>query len=786
MQIKKTIFFIGLFLLNAASLFAQNAWSVLASPITLQVDTTNIILSDYFPFGNKIDSVRLPKGLQQIVFSNTELTVKGKAEKKVSFISFYIAKERYDIPCFNADKENVDLTLELAIPANKLEIKGTFSSWAPNTKGISAIDPIPSKRWNIQLKKINTGKHQYKLIADGIEVNPLNANLISNGMGGTNVVLEVGLKGQNTPMVKTSAFDKDYIELEVSNAEYYIAFWDHKFVKEEKAKAKKIKVAIPTEAKNKKRSFIRIYAYGNGNISNDVLIPLEYGRVLNSSSLLERSDLHAQIMYFVMVDRFYDGDKTNNPAKLQGVHPKADYYGGDIAGIEKKMNEGYFQNLGFNTLWLSPIAKNPDSAWGLWNKNITTKFSAYHGYWPTSYSLVDKRFGSNTSFTTFISKAHEKDMNIVLDFVAHHIHKDHPLYTQHPDWVTSLYLPDGTMNTERWDDHRLTTWFDTFLPTLDFQQAKVNEVISDSVMYWVKNFDIDGFRHDASKHVPEQFWRTLTKKIRNENHQKNKEFFYQIGETYGSPELIGSYVNSGQMDGQFDFNLYDAGVNAFAMDVESLEESEKNFLRLKETIQESFKYYGAHHLMGNISGNQDKPRFASLAEGTVRNDEDTKLTGWTKDIQRVGQKGYLRIAQMMAMNFGLPGIPVVYYGDEIAMVGANDPDNRRMMKFENLNAEEKALKEKVQLMANLRKNRVELIYGDYTVLPCTKGFFAFERNYFSKKTIFVFSKLEGNASIELPYKALNIKANFNSKVSYNNNLINIELGKDSFEIFTID
>ncbi len=128
MQIKKTIFFIGLFLFSAASLFAQNAWSVLASPITLQVDTTNIILSDYFPFGNNIDSVRLPKGLQQIVFSNTELTVKGKAEKKVSFISFYIAKERYDIPCFNADKENVDLTLELAIPANKLEIKGTFSS----------------------------------------------------------------------------------------------------------------------------------------------------------------------------------------------------------------------------------------------------------------------------------------------------------------------------------------------------------------------------------------------------------------------------------------------------------------------------------------------------------------------------------------------------------------------------------------------------------------------------------------------------------------------------------
>lgn len=786
MQIKKTLFFIGVFLFSTSILYAQSAWSVLASPITLQVDTTRIIISDYFPFATKIDSVQLPKGLKQIDISSSELIVGGKSDKKISYIRFYAENERYDIPCFNADKENVSLTIDLANATNKLEIKGTFSSWAPSSKGIKSLDPLPSKRWIIDLKKVNTGKHQYKLVADGNEVNPLNANLISNGMGGTNVVLEVGVKGQNIPVVTTSAFDKDFVVLDIANVEYCTAFWNHKFIKEENTKSKKFKLAIPSEAKSIKRSYLRIYTYGNGNVSNDVLIPLEYGRVVNSTSLLERSDLHSQIMYFMMVDRFYDGNKLNNPAKLNGVHPKADYYGGDIAGIEKKLEEGYFQDLGFNTIWLSPIAKNPDSAWGLWTKNITTKFSAYHGYWPTSYSLVDKRFGTNESFANFISKAHEKELNIVLDFVAHHIHKDHPLYTQHPDWVTSLYLPDGSMNTERWDDHRLTTWFDTFLPTLDFQQDEVNEVISDSVMYWVRNFDIDGFRHDASKHVPEQFWRTLTRKIRNETHQKNKESFYQIGETYGSPELIGSYVNSGQMDGQFDFNLYDAGVNAFAMDVKSLEESDKNFVRLKETIQESFKYYGAHHLMGNISGNQDKPRFASLAEGTVRNDEDTKLVGWSKDIQHVGQKGYLRTAQMMALNFGLPGIPVVYYGDEIAMVGANDPDNRRMMKFENLNAEEKSLKEKVQLMANLRKNRVELVYGDFNVLPCTNGYFAFERNYFGKRTIIVFSKMKGSAVITLPYKTNNIKANFNSTVVIKNNTINVELGDDSFEIFTID
>ncbi len=89
MQIKKAIFSVGLFLLSTVSLYAQNAWSVLASPITLQVDTTIIILSDYFPFATKIDSVRLPKGLQQPEFSKNEYKLKGKAEKKISYISFY-------------------------------------------------------------------------------------------------------------------------------------------------------------------------------------------------------------------------------------------------------------------------------------------------------------------------------------------------------------------------------------------------------------------------------------------------------------------------------------------------------------------------------------------------------------------------------------------------------------------------------------------------------------------------------------------------------------------------
>lgn len=784
MQIKKHVLILILMFCFFQNSIAQKAWGVLASPYKFQVDTSSLLITDYFPFDSKIDSVKLPKGIQTIRLSNTELLMYGKPLELVSYIRFYIADESYDIPCFAADKENVSLTLQLENAASKLEIKGTFTSWAPITKGISPVGSLPSKTWTIYLQKINRGKHQYKLIADGKEVNPLAEQTVSNGMGGTNVSLQVGNNTGLKASVQTSQFEAENISLKAENIEGYIAFWDHKLLSYSNKKSKKINIKIPKEASAKKRSYIRVYAYGNGSIANDVLIPLEKGRVVSTTGMLERSDLHTQIMYFMMVDRFLDGDKSNNPAKLEGVNPKADFYGGDILGVQKKVEDGYFEELGMNTIWLSPIAKNPDGAWGYWNKNITTKFSSYHGYWPSSYSIVDRRFGTNELFSKFIDRAHEKELNVVLDFVAHHIHTDHPLYKAHPNWVTSLYLPDGSMNTERWDDYRLTTWFDTFLPTLDFQRKEVNEIISDSVMYWVRNFDIDGFRHDASKHVPEQFWRTLTQKIRLESRKKNSASFYQIGETYGSPELIGSYVNSGQMDGQFDFNMYDAGVDVFAFDANATE-SVKKFKRLSETIQESFKYYGAHHLMGNISGNQDKPRFASLAEGTVRPDEDTKLAGWTRDIQHVGEKGYARMSQMMALNFTLPGVPVVYYGDEIAMPGGNDPDNRRMMKFENYNESEKALKEKVQSLANLRKNNLELIYGDFKQLACTEGFYAYERNYFGRKTIILFSKNAGKTELQLESN-LKLKAHFGHAFQYSKNKLTLELTNDDFEIFTIE
>lgn len=756
---------------------AQKAWGVLASPIKLNVDTTIIYLSDFFPYGDFIDTISTNSNLSIKRISSNEILLIGNLNTKVANIRFQTKEDKYDIPLIASDKENVQLNIQLAKAVSNLSIKGSFSNWTVVSNDIEAIGTLPSKIWTINLKKINSGRHEYKLIGDGIELDPINSTIVSNGIGGTNAILEIGTKSDKAVSIRTNNFEGSKVIISAENIEGYYVFWNHHLIQSSNKKTNKIQFNIPDESLKVKRSHIRVYAYGMSKLSNDLLIPLEYGRVINTSSLIDRTDLHSQIMYFMMVDRFANGDKNNDAAFLDGVNYKANFLGGDITGLEQKIKSGYFNDLGFNTLWLSPIAQNPSGAWGYWNKGLTTKFSAYHGYWPTSYSLVDKRFGTNEGFKKMISEAHNKEINIVLDFVAHHIHTDHPLYKQHPDWVTTLNLPDGTLNTERWDEHRLTTWFDTFLPTLDFAKPEVNSVISDSVMFWVRNFDIDGFRHDASKHVPEVFWRTLTQKIRNERNKSGKTF-YQIGETYGSHELIGSYVNSGQMDAQFDFNLYDASISAFAYDAR---DDKKDFEGLKSALEQSFHYYGHHHLMGNISGNQDKPRFISLAEGTVRSDEDTKLAGWTRDIQHQGDIGFQRLAQLHAFNFSVPGIPVVYYGDEIGLPGANDPDNRRLMKFDNLTQDELALKEIVQQLASIRNNNLELIYGDFKILNSSDGSFAFERTYFGKKSIVVFSKSATKVKIKSKDNRLS-KTYFNHNVKQVDEDLILDMSNNDFEI----
>lgn len=503
------------------------------------------------------------------------------------------------------------------------------------------------------------------------------------------------------------------------------------------------------------RSFVRIFAMGDGKQLNDVLIPLENGKVVNDVKDLTRFDDQAQILYSLMIDRFENGNKDNDwKMNSPEVLDIVDYQGGDLAGITKKIEEGFFTELGISTIWISPITQNPWDAWGMYpfpngNKydstKTYTKFSGYHGYWPIFATAVDKRFGTEEELRTLLATAHANNINVVLDYVANHMHINSPTLQQHPTWHTDSILPDGRRNFELWDEARLTTWFDVHIPTLDLEREEVCGPMTDSALYWLENFDFDGFRHDACKHIPLNYWRELGKKMKQRFPDRH---IWMIGETYGNTELIGSYVKSGMLNAQFDFNIYHTAIDVLGKPNQSLK-------RINETIMESLAAYGSHHTMGNISGNHDKCRFISLAGGAVSWDENDKAAGWTRNIGVTadGDTSKEAHAYKMAMlleviNFTIPGVPCVYQGDEYGEAGANDPDNRHMAKFDGFNERQAAFRVKVQELAKLRRENMALIYGEYIPVKTTDDTLHFKRIYMGQ-VVDVFISLTSESSISI-------------------------------------
>jgi glycosidase len=622
------------------------------------------------------------------------------------------------------------------------------------------------------------------VVVDGSWIlDPAAKDSTSNGMGAFNSILKVEAGNlDKAPVLHTEKHNDESISIASENGvtEYFV-LWENYRLPENMLSLKdnKLTISLPKQAIEMERSTIRVWAFNENGSSNDLLIPLLKGKVPTQTSQLKRDDFYKSILYFMMVDRFNNGDSLNDkPVIDDRIDFKANYQGGDLVGITQKIKDGYFKNLGINTIWVSPIVQNPQGAWQEYPKPRRW-FSGYHGYWPVLETKVDTRFGNDAVLEELVSTAHANNMNVIMDFVSNHIHKENPIYKQHPDWFNSMYLPDSTVNIRIWDAQRLTTWFDDFMPDINYEKPEAVDAFSDSALYWLKKFKIDGFRHDATKHVSEKFWRTLTQKIKQEVIEGENRGVYQIGETFGSRELIASYIGSGMLDAQFDFNLYFDSRPVFASQAESFE-------KVAESMKESAMYYGSHSLMGNITGNHDMPRFLYYAGGSQIPGEDEKEAGWSRNIKVEDARGYARLKMLNAFIMSIPGIPIIYYGDEIGMPGANDPDNRRMMRFDELSKEEADVKTITQKLGNIRNSSIALSYGDTRVLSTGKDHLVILRQYFDKTAILVLNRSEKplNLDFSIPkyVNIQNLKSQFGNKLSANNSSISVQIKPLSFEL----
>lgn len=750
----------------------------LASPVQLEGIQTTVYLADYFMDPSLIDSAGSVPGLDiQLDPAGQELQIRIVGDLGfLTNLPLHSGENRYDLLLRSPVKVPVSLRLR-DDNYQRVQVKGEMNAWNPAAGEMTLNRGI----WEISFQ-VNPGNYQYQFVVDGREMlDPVNPKKTPNGIGGTNSLLSLPRPDpRKLPALYSRHAYGDSLELQLVNDGAVLVYWDNELIPIDK-KGGKVLVKIPVKAKERNRSFLRVFAQNEFGVSNDVLIPLERGEVLRDPANVTRHDREAQIMYFTLVDRFNNGNRENDaPVNDERVHPMANYQGGDIAGITQKIKDGYFESMKINAIWLSPITLNPEGAFQEYPEPRRW-YTGYHGYWPVRSSALDHRFGTEEEMQELVETAHAHGINILLDYVCNHVHEQHPMYQRNPEWATPLILPDGTKNIRIWEEQRLTTWFDDFLPTLDLENPEVIARQVDSAMYWVQRYGLDGYRHDATKHISTPFWRTLTRKLKEQVMVPNNQLLYQIGETYGSRELTSSYIGSGLLDAQFDFNLYFDAREVFAR-------PETSFDLLYNSMLETFSYFGYHSTMGYISGNHDIPRFISLAGGALRFDENDRAAGFEREIGVGDRSAYKRLQMLHAFNMSIPGVPVIYYGDEIGMPGAGDPDNRRMMRFSGWSEEEAATKRIVEKLSELRKSQLALIYGNTEFLHRDATSMAFARTYFDQLTVSVFNKSDKPKRITLTiperYSEVQLQSNFGYTATQKGTQIQIELPPLSFEILT--
>ena len=403
----------------------------------------------------------------------------------------------------------------------------------------------------------------------------------------------------------------------------------------------------------------------DGNQSKEVYVPF-WTDAAGDDAWREGS------VYFAFVDRFMNGDVSLDGGEGATL-PIGDYQGGDLQGVTDMVD--YLDELGVRTIWLS----NPqDNAEGDWAGDCDETYAGYHAYWPDQARAVEENFGDDAALRTLIDEAHARGMRVIMDWVANHVHEDHPYATDHPEWFHPLAVcKDSVGGQSNWDRIPESCWFAPYLPDIDYSNEDALHTMVDDALWWAKTYELDGFRVDAVKHMPHSVVWNLEARIRAEIEHTaagGDEQFWTVGETFDGYDKIVEYIHQEDslgLDGQFDFPLYYSLQGGFGSATSSLSD-------VSGTAATSRERYG-DALMSSFLGNHDVMRFVSEGlEGYV-----SACDQGTGDVYQASPASdwfiYQRMKLAWTFLYTQADVPLIYYGDEFGMPGYTDPDNRQPM-----------------------------------------------------------------------------------------------------------
>ncbi|MFP5503284.1 MAG: glycoside hydrolase family 13 protein [Candidatus Sericytochromatia bacterium] len=342
------------------------------------------------------------------------------------------------------------------------------------------------------------------------------------------------------------------------------------------------------------------------------------------------------VFYQIFPERFMNGDKRNDPKDVKpwGTKPELyNYMGGDLAGVRKQIP--YMKNLGVNAIYFNPVFHGDSN----------------HKYNTIDYMTIDPAFGTNAEFKSMISELRRNGIKVILDGVFNHTGDKHIFFqdavkngpkSKYWNFYTFWGFPvvnDPKPNYNAWWD------FGTLPQLRAADNPEVQEYLYEVTEYWTKQ-GIDGWRLDVPNEIAnDDFWRTWRKKVRAVNPNA-----YIVGEIWTDGK---HWLQGDMFDSVMNYLFLETMLDFFAHQKISVDEMDRRLSGLRA-------HYGQEvsEAMFNILGSHDVPRLMTEAGGNAS-----------------------RAKEAIFFQMVYPGTPVIYYGDELGMEGAKDPDNRRTMEW---------------------------------------------------------------------------------------------------------
>jgi glycosidase len=451
---------------------------------------------------------------------------------------------------------------------------------------------------------------------------------------------------------------------------------------------------------------------------------------------LRAQDFKKQVIYEIVVDRFVDGDATNdNPAESAGLYDSTKtnwhaYWGGDLAGIQQKM--AYLKGMGITAIWISPPVDNVNvNSYG----TASVPQAGYHGYWARDFQRIEEHFGSAsnnwTAFDALVGAAHANGMKVIVDFAANHtspqdtgefgaLYKNGTLMGKYTNDTQGYFHHNPGIGNDEYGDRYKVQYFNLDgLADLNQEQPVIDGYLK-GALGQLESHHVDGFRLDAVKHVTWGWEYSMANTVFSGGGS------FLFGEWSMTNTADGLFHDATKFSNKSGINLLDFPLNTAMRDVFG---SDSGFGEIDATVtQEGASFTWPNDLVTFLDS-QDLSRLLS-----VRNDND-------------------RLNEALAFQLTARGIPVIYYGDEQYLhndtVGSDgnagtDPYNRPQMVAFGTGTTAYKL---IAALSGLRQTNDAIAYGSSKQRWINGDVYVYERQFFNDVVLVAINKNKMNSAV---------------------------------------